>query len=165
MKPAVKSALLITLLAMATPALALRVAYIDIKKAFDGYDQTKVAKEKLRKAAEGEKSKIEKEQDKLSKKLEELQAQKKALAESKYKEREGAVRGEIDTLKAKVQSVQNDLAGQEQKMTEQILDEIRETVHKVADREKYDYVFEKSTLMYGGIEITASVISELNAKK
>ena len=165
MKKGMIIALLAAFAGLATPAFALRVAYIDIKKAFDGYDGTKAAKEKLKKQAEGEKAKIEKQQDVLSKKLEELQSQKKALAESKYAEREKAIRGEIEALKNQVQSVQNDLAGQEQKMTEQILEEIREVVSKVADREKYDYVFEKSTLMFGGIEITASVVSELNSKK
>jgi len=165
MRTALKSAMVASFIAMAVPAFALRVAYIDIKKAFDGYDGTKAAKEKLKKQAEGEKAKIEKRQEELSKKLDELQSQKKALAEGKYAEREKGIRGEIETLKSQVQVVQNDLAGQEQKMTEQILEEIREVVSKVADREKYDYVFEKSTLMYGGIEITASVINELNSKK
>src|SRR5688572_20903687 len=158
MKKAKTLVLFAALLGLAVPAMALRVAFIDIKKAFDGYDGTKAAKEKLKKQAEGEKGKIEKEQEKLSKKLEELNSQKKALAESKYAERELAIRKEIDTLKNQVQLVQNELAGQEQKMTEQILEEIREVVAKVADRDKYDYVFEKSTLMFGGIEITASVI-------
>lgn len=165
MKKAVTVAMLAAFIGMAAPAFALRVAYIDIKKAFDGYAGTQTAKDKLKKEAEAEKGKIEKDQDKLSKKLEELQSQKKALAEAKYAEREKAIRGEIDELKARVQTVQSDLAGQEQKMTEQILDEIREVVHKVADREKYDYVFEKSNLLYGGMEITASVLNELNNKK
>jgi outer membrane protein len=165
MKTVIQRSLLAAFILASVPAFALRVAYIDIKKAFDGYEGTKEAKEKLKKQAEGEKSKIEGEQDKLSKQLEELQSQKAALSPAKYAERKKAIETDVDTLKSQVQVVQNDLAGQEQKMTEDILEEIREVVAKVADREKYDYVFEKSTLMYGGIEITASVINELNAKK
>lgn len=165
MKTAIQRTLLAAFIAASVPAFALRVAYIDIKKAFDGFEGTKAAKEKLKKQAEGEKAKIEKEQDKLSKQLEELQSQKQALAASKYSERKKAIETDVDALKSQVQVVQNELAGQEQKMTEDILEEIREVVAKVADREKYDYVFEKSTLMYGGIEITASVINELNSKK
>jgi outer membrane protein len=165
MKKIIIGALLAACLSAATPAFALRVAYVDIKKVFDGYQGTEVAKEKLKKEAEDQKGSLEAKQDALKKKLDDLQAQKKALAPDKYNEREQAVMGEIKDLQGQIQQVQSDLAAQEQKMTEDIIDEIREVVGKVADREKYDYVFEKSTLLYGGMEITATVLNELNSKK
>jgi Skp family chaperone for outer membrane proteins len=164
MKTIVKGVLCVALLGMAGQAMALRVAYVDIKKVFDGYEGTQAAKEKLKKEADGEKEKLEKDQDKLKKKLDDLQSQKKVLAEAKYAEKEQAIMGEIRQLQGQIQTVQNDLSGQEQKLTEQILEEIREKVQKVADREKYEYVFEKSTLLFGGTEITASVLKELNSK-
>ena len=164
MKKTLMTSLFVALLGAAVPALALRVAMVDIKEAFDKYQGTTAAKDKLKKQAESAKAKLEKDQDKLKKKMEDLQAQKKALAESKYAEREQAVMGEVRQLKSEIDSVQNDLSSQEQKMTEQLLKEIREVVQKVADREKYDFVFEKSTLLFGGTEITASVLKELNSK-
>jgi Skp family chaperone for outer membrane proteins len=165
MKKIVLGLLLAAFMGTTTRAFALRVAYVDIKKAFDGYSGTQVAKDKLKKEAEDEKAQLEGDQDLLKKKLDDLQAQKKALAPEKYEEREATVTGEVKDLQAKIQDVQSDLAAQEQKMTEEIVDQIREVVGEVADREKYDFVFEKSTLLYGGVEITASVITELNNKK
>ena len=164
MKKLVSVFCMVCLLGMSSRAMALRVAYVDIKKAFDGYQGTQAAKEKLKKEAESEKARLEKEQDKLKKKLDDLQAKKKALTEAKYSEQEGEIMGEIRALQGQIQTTQNDLAGQESKLTEGILDEIREVVHKVADREKYDYVLEKNTLLFGGTEITASVLKELNSK-
>lgn len=165
MKKMVMGLVMAAFMGVTTHAFALRVAYIDIKKAFDGYSGTQIAKDKLKKEAEDQKSKLEEDQDRLKKKLDDLQAQKKALAPEKYSEREATVTGEVKDLQAQIQQVQSDLAAQEQKMTEEIIDQIREVVGQVAEREKYDYVFEKSTLLYGGVEITASVLTELNNKK
>jgi Skp family chaperone for outer membrane proteins len=165
MKKLVLGALMMAFMALGGKAMAMRVAYIDIKKVFDGYSGTQVAKDKLKAEAEGQKGKLEDQQDQLKKELDDLHAQKAALSEEKYNEREAEIQSQVKQLQAQIQQVQSDLADQEQKMTEEILDQIREVVRTVAERDKYDYVFEHETLLYGGDEITASVISELNAKK
>ncbi|MES2201491.1 MAG: OmpH family outer membrane protein [candidate division FCPU426 bacterium] len=143
---------------------ALRLAYVDIAKVFDKYNGTEVAKAKLKKEAETQKGKLEKDQDKLKHKLEDLQAKKKALTDEKYKQQEEAIMGEIRTLQGQIQVVQSGLVNQEKEMTSQILDEIREVVKNVADKEKWDYVFEQNALLFGGTEITATVLKQLNSK-
>jgi outer membrane protein len=165
MKKLFVSAVIAGMLGLGASAHAgLRIAYVDIAKVFDRYQGTQDAKAKLKKEAEDQKAKLEKDQDKLKAKLDELQGKKKALTEEKYKEQEDKIMGEIRDLQGQIQVVQNDLQNQEKQMTSQILDEIREVVKKVADREKWDYVFEQNALLYGGTEITATVLKELNEK-
>lgn len=160
-----KQWIIFALALMAGQAHALRIAYVDIAKVFDRYDGTAKAKEELKGKAEGEKAKLEKDQEKLRKKLDDLQAKKKALTEENYAKQEQVTMKEIQELQKRISTVQNDLIGQEKQLTGQILEEIREVVKKVADKEKYDYVLELNALLYGGTEITATVIRELNDKK
>jgi outer membrane protein len=165
MKKLLMFAVFLSLLGLKVPAdAAMRVGYVDIAKVFDRYQGTQTAKEKLKKVAQEQKGKLEKDQDKLKKKLDDLQAKKKALTEEKYKQQEAAIMDEIRQLQGQIQVVQNDLQNQEKQLTSQILDEIREVVKKVADREKWDYVFEQNALLFGGTEITATVLKELNGK-
>jgi outer membrane protein len=158
------AALAAILVLAAAPAHAMRVAYVDVKKAFDAYNGTESAKTKLKKQVEDEKAKLEKEQDGLKKELSDLQAKKSVLTSKKYEEEEAKIVDKIKALQGRIQVTQNDLMGQEQKLTAQIVDLIKEATAKVAKKEKYDFVFESSNILFGGDEITSTVIRELNGK-
>ena len=161
-----KLSLILALLALglSSPALAMRVAFVDVKKAFDAYSGTDQAKNKLKKQVEDEKGKLEKEQDVLKKELSDLQAKKSVLTQKKYEEEEAKIVDKIKARQGRIQATQNDLMSQEQKLTAQIVDLIKEATAKVAKKEKYDYVFESSNILFGGDEITNTVIRELNQK-
>jgi Skp family chaperone for outer membrane proteins len=148
----------------ASQAWALRIATIDVKKAFDAYNGTQVAKDKLKKQVEVEKDKLEGERDAIKKELNDLQAKKSVMAEAKYKEAEQKIVAKVSAVQEKIQTTTADLQSQESKLTSQIVDLIKEATQKVAKKEKYDFVFESSNLLFGGEEITSSVIKELNAK-
>jgi Skp family chaperone for outer membrane proteins len=164
MKKFLTLALAFGLLGMAVPAHALRIAYVDVKKAFDAYQGTQTAKDKLKKQVETEKGKLEDEQTALKAELSALQAKKSVMTESKYKEQEAKVADKIRALQDKIQTTTQDLQQQEAKLTSQIVDLIKEATDKVAKKEKYDFVFEASNILFGGDEITSSVIKELNSK-
>lgn len=157
-------ALALGLLALSSAAQAMRVAYVDVKKAFDAYQGTQTAKDKLKKQVDSEKEKLEKDQDVLKKELSDLQAKKSVMTESKYKEQEEKIVVKIRALQERIQTTTADLQQQEAKLTSQIVDLIKEATAKVAKKEKYDFVFENSNILYGGEEITSTVIRELNSK-
>lgn len=148
----------------ASQAWALRIATIDVKKAFDAYSGTETAKDKLKKQVEVEKDKLETERDAIKKELNDLQAKKSVMAEAKYKEAEQKIVAKVSAVQDKIQTTTADLQAQEAKLTSQIVDLIKEAAQKVAKKEKFDFVFESSNVLFGGEEITSSVIKELNAK-
>lgn len=152
------------LLALAVPVQAMRVAYVDVKKAFDAYSGTQAAKEQLKKEVESEKSKLEKDQDGLKAELSALQAKKNVMTDAKYKEEEEKIVVKIRALQERIQNTSQSLQQKEAKLTAEIVDLIKEATGRVAKKEKYDYVFEGSNLLFGGDEITATVIREMNRK-
>jgi outer membrane protein len=152
------------LMGLSSAAQAMRVAYVDVKKVFEAYEGTQSAKESLKKEVEDEKGKLEKEQDGLKAELSALQAKKSVMTEAKYKEQEDKVVVKIKALQEKIQTTTTDLQQKEAKLTSQIVDLIKEATGKVAKAEKYDFVFESSNVLYGGDEITASVIKQMNSK-
>lgn len=157
-------ALALGLFALTTAAHAMRIAYVDVKRAFDSYSGTQSAKDSLKKEVDDEKGKLEKDQDVLKGELSALQAKKSVMTEAKYKEQEDKIVVKIRALQERIQTTTTDLQQKEAKLTSQIVDLIKEATSQVAKRDKYDYVFEASNILFGGDEITASVIKELNKK-
>jgi outer membrane protein len=152
------------LLGTSVAAQAARIAYVDVKKVFDAYSGTQSAKDALKHKVEEERSKMEKEKDELDKSFTDLQSKRSVLTEAKFKEETEDLQVKGKALQDKYQSVTDELQKEEAQQTSQIVDLIKEAVSKVAKREKYDLVFEASNLLYGGDEITASVIEEVNGK-
>jgi len=152
------------LLGLTVAAQAQRIAYVDIKKVFDAYSGTKEAKDALKQKVDEEKGRLEREKDALDKEASALQSKKSVLTDEKYQQEAEALQVKGRALQEKFQTVTNQLQEDESKQTAQIVDLIKEAVSVVAKHEKYDLVFESSNLLYGGEEITASVIEEVNKK-
>lgn len=141
-----------------------RIAYVDIKKVFDGYSGTAQAKATLKQKVDDQKAHLEQEKDALDKSASDLQSKKSVLTDEKYRDEEEKLQVKGQALQEKFQSVTNELQQEEAEQTAQIVDLIKEATSKVAKREKYDLVFEASNLLYGGDEITSMVIEEVNQK-
>lgn len=150
---------------VSAPAWALRIAYVDVAELFDQYDGTRTAKEDLKKEALKKRKELEGQQEDMQKQIEDLKAQKAVLSSAKYKEKEDKLKGQVQALQEQVQSVQDDLAGKEKSKTKAILNEIRGIVKELAEEEKYDYIFEKNSLVFGGDDVTYKVLKKLNKSK
>lgn len=157
-------ALALGLTAISGAAHAVRIAYVDVKKAFEAYSGTQSAKESLKKEVESEKERLEKDQEVLKDELGALQAKKSVMTEAKYKESEEKIVVKIRALQERIQTTTAGLQQKEAKLTAEIVDLIKEATSQVAKKEKYDFVLESSNILFGGDEITATVIKELNKK-
>ena len=164
MKRIILTCLAALFLGLTAKAWALRLAYVDVAEVFDQYDGTKQAKESLKAEALKKKKELEVQQDDLQKQIEDLKAQKSVLSSAKYKEKEDKLKGEAQTLQDQVQTVQDDLGQKEKQKTKAILEEIRGIVKDLATEEKYDYIFEKNALIFGGEDVTYKVLKQLNSK-
>ena len=155
-------ALAVGLLGLTAAAQAERIAVVDIKKVFDAYTGTAAAKAALKQKVDDEKGELEREKDALDKEASDLQGQKSVLSDESYQTKAEALTVKGQALQEKFQTVTNELQQEEAEQTSQIVDLIKEAVAKVAKRDKYDLVFEASNLLYGGDDITASAIEEVN---
>ena len=75
---------------------------------------------------------------------------------------EGKLGKKEQALVERQQSLQQELQVYSQELNQPILDRVETAVKMVSDRNKYDYVFDVSTLMiHNGPDITAEVITEI----
>jgi outer membrane protein len=66
-------------------------------------------------------------------------------------------------LMERQQSLQQEMQAYSNELNEPILDKVEKAVKIVSDRNKYDYVFDVSTLMiHNGPDITKEVVAEIN---
>jgi Skp family chaperone for outer membrane proteins len=146
-------------------AFAMRIAIVDVKYVFDHYNGTQSAKDKLKAQVDEQKGKLEADQDALKKKMGDLESKKSVLAEDKYDEQKKELMGEVSDLQQRIQSTTDDLQKREADMTAAIIGVIKDSVKKVAEDNKYDFVFDKSDIVYGDADdITNKVTLDLNNK-
>lgn len=140
----------------------LKIGYVDIEKVFNQYSGTKTAKEKLKKDVEKEQKLLEKERDEIKKELDELDKKSSIMDKKQYNTKKEELQKKAEQLQAKILDVQQKLLTREKELTSNIIDEIRAIIAKVGKEKKYDYIFEKSMLLYGGEDITYLIIKAIN---
>ena len=154
----------VAVLALSVSASAARMAYVDIAEIFDQYEGTTTAKEQLKQEADKQKDQLQKQKEKLEAEVEALRAKESVMTKEKYEEKENELRKKTGKLQQEIQEISNNLVLKEKTMTKNILDEIRAIVGEVAQDEKYDYIFEKSAIMFGGKDVTYKVVKRMNRK-
>jgi outer membrane protein len=107
-----------------------RIAYVDIMRVYEGHPEKKNAEAQLSEIAKNMET--------------ELKEKAESLSEDKQQ----------DILK----SYQEELTNKEQEMIQQILNQITETIQKVAQEKKVKLVMEKQNVIYGGYDMTQDVI-------
>lgn len=75
------------------------------------------------------------------------------------------LRGVAQNLEKDYKNVKMELSKIEAEYMEEILKIIYDEANKIAAAEKYDYVFEKKSLLFGGEDITEKVMKVLKSKK
>ncbi len=143
-------------------AYALQIGYVDREKVFTAYSGTKKAKEALQKELDAEKKALEKEQETLINASNDLKKKRSVLDKKKADEMELDLQRKAQALQQKAMEIQQKLLTREKEMYSQILDEIRAIVVKISKEKGYDYVFERESMLFGGDDITAFVIKEMN---
>lgn len=153
---------LIMVFAFSLGAYAMKIGYVDREKVFTAYSGTKKAKEVLQNELDAEKKALEKEQEDLIQASQDLKKRRTVLDKKKADEMEADLQRKAQALQQKALEIQQQLLTKEKEMYSQILDEIRAIVVKIAKDRGYNYVFERESLLFGGDDITAFVIREMN---
>jgi Skp family chaperone for outer membrane proteins len=151
-------------MAFAFNAYALNVGYVDVEKAIKQYEGTKKLTDKLKKDVADEEATLEKETEDIKKTMDELDKKSSIMDKKELVKQKESLQQRYEKLKMKTLEVQQKLMAQQKEMYANLVDEINAIIAKIAKDKKYDYVFEKSLLLFGGEDITYLVIKEMNEK-
>jgi len=162
MKKVFLSVLAVLFLGVFAYAEELKIGYVDIEKVFNQYSGTKTAKEKLKKDVDKEQKLLEQEKNAIKKELDELEKKSAVLDKKQLNAKKEELQQKAEQLQEKTLDVQQKLIAKEKELTANIIDEIRAIIAKVGKEKKYDYIFEKTILLYGGEDITYLVIKAIN---
>lgn len=154
--------LAVVFLSVLAYAQELKIGYVDIEKVFNQYSGTKAAKEKLKKDVEKEQKTLEQEKDAIKKELDELDKKSSVMDKKQLSAKKEELQKKAEQLQMKTLDVQQKLLTREKELTSNIIDEIRAIIAKIGKEKKYDYIFEKTMLLYGGEDITYLVIKAIN---
>lgn len=147
-------------------ALGLKIAVVDLSKALNEVNEGKKAKANLEKEFKEKKNEL----DKIKGELESLRAdlEKKAavLSPEALQADQENFRGKFSEYQQKAQEYTQELARKEGEMTSQIIGKLRTVVEKIAQKDGYTFVLEKSQggVVYGpaNADITDDLIKQYN---
>ena len=141
---------------------AEKIAYVDLGLVFDGYGKTKDFDVKLESSQKTEQEKI----DKKVEEIKELQDKIPLLSEEEKQDKQL----EIDSLAKDLQEFQRsaemDLRQQRDERLKEILQDIQDVIEEVAKEDKYTFILNERTLLYGdeSLDISNEVLKRLNDK-
>jgi Skp family chaperone for outer membrane proteins len=141
---------------------ALNVGFVDLEKVISQYSGAKNAKEKLQKEYDKEQKSLEKDRDDLVKQKADLDKKRNILDKDKIKEQEDELQSNLEKLQARAMEAQQKIAARDKELTANIVEEIKAIVKKIAEDKKYDYVFLKDAVLFGGDDITFLVLKKIN---
>jgi len=131
-----------------TNIFAAGVGCLDIQKVFFSYDEAQKMQKDFAKKEKKYKEKVEQKQEEL------LSVQNDR---EKYKKLKRKIEDELEKEK-------EELLDLNQKLTQELKDEILKAVEKVAKDYALDTIVDKQVMLYGGIDVTDWVIETLNKK-
>lgn len=156
-----KLAVVALMAAMSVSALATKIGVVNTEEVFQKYSQTKVLQGNLNKEKSRLEGEIKAKELVLQKMQVELQGKGNAVtAADKQK-----FQTEVENFQKFVKDAQVKLSKEERTRLQEIERTINASVTKIAKNEKYDYVLEAGALKYGGENITAKVLADMESAK
>jgi outer membrane protein len=163
--------LLATLAAGSAAAADLKVGYIDSSRLFQEYTDAKEAQARFDRQVQGWREEAE-EKDRAVKKLrDEVREMSPVLSALKRQEKEEALQKAIAAHEQFVQSIwgpQGRAAQENERATQEVVNQIRAVVEKIASEKVLDLVFDSSGgfLIYAdkSLDLTGEVIRQLNER-
>ncbi|OGP86954.1 MAG: hypothetical protein A2Y95_04110 [Deltaproteobacteria bacterium RBG_13_65_10] len=148
------------------PAFAadLRVAYVDMEKAFSTSDAGKTAKAKFTRKLDDLTRRIEARETELKQLQDSLEKAAATLSDEARKDREIGYQSKYRDYQRLVKDSQDDLRREDAELTNRILKNLLEVVEQVGRSGNYTLVLEKKSVLYAAqqIDITDQVVAAMN---
>ncbi len=152
----------------AAPAIAedLKVAYVDMERAFTECEAGKTAKGVFTRKLESLTRRIEADEGHLTRMRDDLEKSASTLSGDARSEKEIAYREKYRNYQRLVKDSQDDLRREDSELTNKIVATLLVVVEKVGKGGGYTLVLEKKSVLYAAqsIDITDQVIQEMNKR-
>jgi outer membrane protein len=160
------SILALLLAAPAVGAEPVRIGYVDLQRAVSETGDGKRAKAKLQGLFKDKQSELDKKQEEFKKAKEELDRQKVMLKPEVQRQREKELQDRFVELQALYVKLQKELSQQEAEATKDIFAKLQRIIAKIADKEGFTMVLEKteSSILWAkpSLDLTNELIRSYN---
>jgi outer membrane protein len=156
--------LLATTFAAAAHAQGLKIGYVDVQRAIQEVEEGRLARNRLKTEFDQRRAQIDKKSADLERMQQEYEKQAPVLSDdAKRKKQEEFQKALIDARKS-AGDLQEDMNRQEQQAMSGILQRLQQVVGEIAERESFNYVMDKGTLLYApqAADITNEVVRRYN---
>ncbi|MBC7793527.1 MAG: OmpH family outer membrane protein [Clostridia bacterium] len=165
--------LAVTLLAISFVSLSFagvahaeeKVGYVDMARAFNELEDSKQAKDQLKRDFDGKQKTLDEAQNKLKAKKDEFDAKSAMMKVEVKQQKQEELQKDFATLQQTYMQLQQDLSKREGALVQDITRKLRKIVEKVGDRDNYGMILDiGETVLYykRHQDITDTVIREYN---
>lgn len=156
-----KLSVLALMAVMSASIFAEKIGVVNSQELFYKYSKTKVLEQNLKKQGASLDNTLNQKQVELKKLQLELQAKGNKVTDAEKK----AFEDKVKALDKFVKDSQMKLEKERNTRLAEVETTMRNAVNKIAKAEKYDYVFEAGAVKFGGTDITAKVLQEMEKTK
>jgi outer membrane protein len=156
--------LLATAFTAAAHAQPIKIGYVDVQRAIQEVEEGKAARSRLKTEFDHRRAQIDKKSADLERMQQEYEKQAAVLSDdAKRKKQEEFQKALIEARKS-AGDLQEDMNRQEQQAMSGILQRLQQVVAEIAERESFNYVMDKGTLLYApqAADITNEVVRRYN---
>ena len=154
-------------LSIAAPAHAqdAKVGYVDMARAFNELEDSKQAKDALKKDFDVKQKQLDEAQNKLKAKKDDFDAKSAMMKPDVKQQKQDELQKDFATLQQTYMQLQQDLSKREGALVQDITRKLRKVVEKVGDRDGYAMILDiGDTVLYykRHLDITDQIIREYN---
>ncbi len=145
----------------------VKIGAVDLDEVFDKSPGKKIAEEALEKKRKSFEKEKEKKENEIKKLQEKFENRKLTLSENEREKEELAITKKLRDLQDYIESSNQKLEEEENKLLEPLIDDIKDVIRAVSIKYGYDIILDKSTYILfidKEFDITDEVIKELEGK-
>ena len=142
----------------------LKIAVFDMKKVFDSYEKTIAYTKTLEAWGNAKKAEVEATKSEIEELYRNFSKQSGFLAEDAKKAKQKEIEDKSMSYQKKSQEIIAEFGKKEKESTDVLVIDITSASEAVAKELKYDLLFDKKALVFGGEDITDKIIKRLNDK-
>ncbi len=142
-----------------------KVGYVDMARAFNELEDSKQAKEALKKDFDGKQKQLDEAQNKLKAKKDDFDAKSAMMKPDVKSQKQDELQKDFASLQQTYMQLQQDLSKREGALVQDITRKLRKVVEKIGDRENYAMILDigEGVLYYKRHQdITDQIIREYN---
>ena len=141
-----------------------KIAVFDMKKVFDEYEKTKQFTKDLEEWGNTKKAEVENKKKEIEDLMKSFYAQSGLLSDEAKKAKQKDIEEKTQDYQKKSQDIIQEFSKQEKLKTDALVVDISVAAEAVAKELKYDLLFDKKALVFGGDDITDKIVKRVNKK-